>query len=725
MKAKKETFRLTVLAAAMMVALPCLAVETEGNVVNLGTTVTATPEPSYEGKTVTIDVTGTHGISASGTVDFKAADLAINGDKMGIVASGAGNTANVTADNIAINTDGQGIYAHVGGKVDIKATNLTVNTESFGIMVQNNTELAERPDGTAVVNIDAANTNITAGVGGIAAFSNGQVNISGNLTIDAPVAIGTRGNAEVNINQDGNSKVVLNGDITFITPGSGNLSGDIIDSTVNLNLTGEGSSWTGNVQKDYAISSDGAINRGGVNLVLSDNAQWNATAAEPESSVGGTAEYQGIRTLKMDKGVITTEKAGQVVAVDTLSGSGGTFNVASGINDAGDGIETAKLQVANVADGNTHIDANLASSSDEIVKATGGDKEKIKQIFSDIVEVENVEDDSTLTTTAKFQEGDVTGELSSTTTVDKDGMVTTEVKEAKNSVADGLQKIAAMNYLTFRAQMNDVSKRMGDLRSMPQSDGAWGRVIAGQSEYKSIHNTYQTLQIGADKKIDNFYVGATASYTDGDGSLRNGSTDDKNYGFGLYGGWMGDDGQYVDVIVKRQKFESDFDLYSLSGNKASGSYDTWGTSASVEYGWRLGIGNSAYYVEPQAEFMFGHLNGVSYKTSNGVKVKQDGIDSAVGRAGIAAGWVSPDKTGSAYVKASVLHDWEGDADTRTSKDGISQRYTEEMGGTWGEFALGGTFNITKNLAAYGEVETTVGNPVRTTYQVSGGIRYSF
>ena len=50
---------------------------------------------------------------------------------------------------------------------------------------------------------------------------------------------------------------------------------------------------------------------------------------------------------------------------------------------------------------------------------------------------------------------------------------------------------------------------------------------------------------------------------------------------------------------------------------------------------------------------------------------------------------------------------------------------EDMGGTWGEFALGGTWNINKNLAAYGEVETTAGNPVRTTYQVSGGIRYSF
>ena len=282
-----------------------------------------------------------------------------------------------------------------------------------------------------------------------------------------------------------------------------------------------------------------------------------------------------------------------------------------------------------------------------------------------------------------------------------------------------------MNFLTFRAQINDVSKRMGDLRTMPQADGMWARAIAGQSEYKSIHNTYQTLQIGGDKRIGNIYVGGTASYTDGEGKLDNGSTDDKNWSFGLYGGWIADDGQYIDIIIKRHKLDTDFDLHTQSGTGVNGRYHTWGTSASVEYGWRLGIADTDYYIEPQAELMIGHLNGVSHTTNIGTNIKQEGIDTAVGRVGIAAGWISPEKTGSAYLKASVLHDWEGDAKTRVSNKKAMRSYTEDMGGTWGEFALGGTWNINKSLAAYGEVETTAGNPVRTTYQVSGGIRYSF
>ena len=317
----------------------------------------------------------------------------------------------------------------------------------------------------------------------------------------------------------------------------------------------------------------------------------------------------------------------------------------------------------------------------------------------------------------------VTGAITAKT--DENGnIITSSVTEKTNTVMSSLMNISANNFLVFRSQMNDLDKRMGDLRTLPQADGIWARAIAGQSEYKQIHNTYQTLQIGADKRIGNLLVGATASYTDGDGTLNNGSSDDKNYTFGLYGSWLGDDGQFVDVIVKRHRLESEYDLAYTSGDRAKGSMDTSGTSLSVEYGWRLGIADTDFYIEPQAEFMYGHLNSVGYTTSNGVRISQDAIKTAVGRLGIAAGWVSPDKTGSAYIKASVLNDWDGDAKISATK-GRTVTLHEDMGGTWGEFALGGTWNINKNLAAYGEVETTAGNPVRTTYQVSGGIRYSF
>ena len=319
-------------------------------------------------------------------------------------------------------------------------------------------------------------------------------------------------------------------------------------------------------------------------------------------------------------------------------------------------------------------------------------------------------------------EGDIIGQLEVLT--DAQGNMV-QVSEQKNRVMESLKDIGINNFLSFRAQMNDLDKRMGDLRTMPNTDGAWARLIAGQSQYQSNHNTYKTLQVGVDHRIGSFVLGGMASYTDGDGTLKQGSTDDTLYSFGLYGAWMNEDGQFVDVTLKRHHVASDYDLHYLGGQKAKGSFDTSGTSLSAEYGWRLGITNTNYYIEPQVELMYGHLNRFNYKTSNGVKIEQDAMKTFVGRLGVAAGWVSPDKAGSAYAKISVLNDWEGDADSKAKKDNTSRRYHEDMGGTWVEYALGGTYNLTKHLSAYGELETTSGSPTRTTYQVSAGLRWSF
>ena len=116
-----------------------------------------------------------------------------------------------------------------------------------------------------------------------------------------------------------------------------------------------------------------------------------------------------------------------------------------------------------------------------------------------------------------------------------------------------------------------------------------------------------------------------------------------------------------------------------------------------------------------------------HTTNVGTNIKQEGIRHRRGKSGNRGRMdIAGQRQEAPTSKPAVLHDWEGDAKTRVSNKKVAcAAYTEDMGGTWGEFALGGTWNINKSLAAYGEVETTAGNPVRTTYQVSGGIRYSF
>ncbi len=735
----------TLLAAALAAAMPYVAMASD-----IGTV-------TVDGIVQSVDMT-----ASQVTVGENASIVVINGgDNRGILVDVQGNEATVLGSDITVTSDTSetirasnngvvnlgdsntktidltgpdtGLLALTGGQINVQTEKLMISGGDYGIWAQNNTQTEIAPDGASSITINATDTVINADASGIVAFSNGQIEINGNLTVNASNVLDVRGYSTININQSGTGTVVLNGDIFFETPGSNYNSGSIIDATVNLILTGENSSWTGNVAKGYPSGREntdgqndvGAVSGTGLNLTLSNGAQWNPTVITDsvDNNTSTSVESMALTNLILNNGVININDVNQTVNVQNMQGSGGTINVAAQANSDGT-LQAASLKVGSAVD-SSEIGGGVAGSASGhlTVNYMGIDADDLgADTAAAMIQLANNIQAEGATQTQIVAEGDVVGAVLAH--VDANGSVST-VTESKNSVMDSLHQIAQNNFLVFRSQMNDMDKRMGDLRTMPQASGMWARAIAGQSEYRSMHNTYQTLQIGADRRIGNFLIGATASYTDGDGSLKNGSTDDKNYSFGLYGGWLGDDGQFVDVTLKRHHTQSDYDLYYTRGEKVGGSMHTSGTSLSVEYGRRFNIASTNYYFEPQVELMYGHLDSADYTTGNGVRINQDAIESLVGRLGIAAGWISPEKTGSAYIKASVLNDWEAKSDIRASKNGISRKYSEDMGGTWGEFALGGTWNINKSLAAYGEMETTVGNPVRTTYQVSAGVRYSF
>ncbi len=124
--------------------------------------------------------------------------------------------------------------------------------------------------------------------------------------------------------------------------------------------------------------------------------------------------------------------------------------------------------------------------------------------------------------------------------------------------------------------------------------------------------------------------------------------------------------------------------------------------------------------------MFGHVWSADYTTSTGVNVEQDGADTLIGRAGFVLGLECPNQRGNAYVRASVLHDWKGDADFTFSKGGDARRtLTEELGGTWYEYGFGANFNVTKQIHGYADVEASSGGEVETDYRVNFGVRYSW
>ncbi len=290
----------------------------------------------------------------------------------------------------------------------------------------------------------------------------------------------------------------------------------------------------------------------------------------------------------------------------------------------------------------------------------------------------------------------------------------------------------------WRIEGNNVMKRMGELRSGTEAGkgGVWARYYRGElsadSNYdSSFSQDYTGFQGGIDKVQDykggKLYTGIAVNRIDSNAGYTAGSGDLSSTGVGLYGSWLGSKGHYLDVIARGSKLTNDFKLVDLSGNAAKADYDTWAYGISAEYGYRQDL-NAGCFVEPQAELSLGHISRVDYTTSNGVSIRQDGVNSAIVRLGFLGGkeFSIGGRPSNAYVKASLLHDFGGNGGS-TGYYGIKSlaMQTGDLTGSWYEIGLGANLGIAKNSNLYFDALKTFNGMVRTDWQFNAGLRFTF
>lgn len=290
----------------------------------------------------------------------------------------------------------------------------------------------------------------------------------------------------------------------------------------------------------------------------------------------------------------------------------------------------------------------------------------------------------------------------------------------------------------WRIEGNNVMKRMGELRSGTEAGkgGVWARYYRGElsadSNYdSSFSQDYTGFQGGIDKVQDykggKLYTGIAVNRIDSNAGYTVGSGDLSSTGVGLYGSWLGSKGHYLDVIARGSKLTNDFKLVDLSGNAAKADYDTWAYGISDEYGYRQDL-NAGWFVEPQAELSLGHISRVDYTTSNGVSIRQDGVNSAIVRLGFLGGkeFSIGGRPSNAYVKASLLRDFGGNGGS-TGYYGIKSlaMQTGDLTGSWYEIGLGANLGITKNSNLYFDALKTLNSTVRTDWQFNAGLRFTF
>lgn len=640
----------------------------------------------------------------------------------------------ITAKDVSISASGKsaiGVFSlNEGSSISIKGGSVSVTAtgeEAAALQVQNNTQDKNAPTNASSVAIDADNITVTSDHIGIASFSNGQMNINGNLTVNAKNALDVRGHSTTNINTAENHSTVLNGDIVFETPATpqnSHDSGNIIDANVNVKLTGKDSSWTGCAYQEYktndtdseykhVIEMDTQPYQGnvtGFKLTMADGASWNMTGDsfvnDVKASSGSTIHVgSNVKTANMQNVTLndaTIDLAGDQQTVNVTKKLLGNGTIATNSLDN-------KLTAADAADADITV-----KGSGDIADQIAGDSAVAQKLAGVAVN----EEGKSIAKSLKTDAGVIAGEYSAQ--VDENGNVVNEVK-SQNQTNLSISKLGALSLMTWRQENNDMNKRLGEIRDSQGEQGIWARMSRGEAKYgaQGVKNQYNYYQLGYDHKIaDDWILGGAFTYTDGENNLVGGSGTNKNTGFAVYGSNLRDDGSFIDLIAKYAHMKNDFDTI---GGVGIGEYSTNGYALSAEYGKRFQ--QDGFWIEPQAELTYGKVSSADFTTSEGAKVHQDSLDSLVGRLGFSLG--KDVKAGNVYVRASYLYDFKGDVAMRMSNGVASDTYDQDFGGSWWEFGVGTNLNFGKDMHFYFDVERTEGGKVDTPWQWNAGVRLSF
>ena len=677
--------------------------QVDGNALALGIDANNSANVNVTGDAVNIVAKSTEGatginVANQGQVNVKAQDLAIQAegnDARGVNVSTNGNVVLGTADsNIAIDVTGKknaiGLATFEHGKSVVNGKNFVVNAvgdDSLGVHVQNNGTGEKK----AQVDLNAENTVIKAD-NALGAYSEGKLNVNGNIYTEAKNALIVRGFSEVNINTENkNNLVQLNGNINFNVTNDGN-SGLLADADVNIQLTNKDSYLNGNIIKTQDGNPDEHIDMhvDGMKLTLSNGGTWNS---DKDSFVND---------LILDGGIVSMNGSQQNITADNVTGNSGLVHT----NDLNN-----QLHVDKIADNTEIVVQGNGAIADQIFQ----DKANADKLAGVVV---GGADNAVLTDKVTTEEGVIGGAFEGT--VDKDGHVVGGI-QAQNTFNMGVSDMASVSLMAWRAENDDMNQRLGELRDSKGEHGIWTRMVKGESEYGAITNKYTKYELGYDEKLstnEHWTVGAAISYTDGDSSFAKGSGENTHKGLSVYGSYLADDGSYVDLIAKYAKLEHEFDVL---GGIGKGDYEANGYSVSAEYGKRFTKDNG-FWVEPQVQLSYGKVGAVSYATANAI-AEQDGMDSLVGRVGFRMG--KDFAQGNVYAKASYLYDFDGETSVTMRKGSLADTYGQDLGGGWWEVGVGTNVALSDASYLYLDVERTYGGEVETPWQWNVGLRYSF
>ena len=726
-------------------------VDSGENTLNLNGGNTGVGVKAEGGKTADIkgnaNITGKTGVVADGAGSkvLLSGNSNITAEGDGIVASGGGIVEAAGITNVTAGAGGKAVRAGAGSSVSLQSGKLKGDVEADGGTVslreaktEGNAAAAAggsinltdgSVSGAATADngtIETENTNVVNGAsalnGGKLKLRNGK--ISGGVKTDAGSA------ADVVMDRAGNA---LKGDAsgegqTDITlSNGGNWDGNSAGSGKTQVKVGNGSTWTGtSMNSNTDVDLEGKWKQTGnskVRKLISNNGVLDKTASESGNTDIGKLSGRLSLIYAHDKTnptkvlggstFVATADAGSTVdmitdnaGLDTNSDKAADKNKVSEVLNAMAG----KLQYTGYQNGERNLKGKLRIAEGLTSSSAG------------------------LKTEALSFKRDGRGYFDYTPA--KPNKPEIETGDYETSIMSSTRSALTSSILVWRNDMNDMYKRMGDLRIGAES-GLWARAYGGRISYDAnnayMKNSYWAAQVGIDKRLaSGWHVGGAFGYNDGSATYRyGGKGDPKLYTLAAYATRVSEDGQYVDVIAKAGKLSNKFTAYNKYSapalrNYVEGKYDTYGYGISAEYGKKIRMGKG--FVTPQAELTWSRLSSDSFDAAapsgESMRVNQSSVNSLIGRLGVVAG-VESDK-GNFYAKASLFHEFDGDGHILFSEPGkTGKRSSFSLKDTWAEIALGGNYYLSPRSMIYADFTKSFGGDYKVDWRINAGIRFSF
>ncbi|MBI0182295.1 autotransporter outer membrane beta-barrel domain-containing protein [Snodgrassella sp. W8158] len=283
--------------------------------------------------------------------------------------------------------------------------------------------------------------------------------------------------------------------------------------------------------------------------------------------------------------------------------------------------------------------------------------------------------------------------------------------------------VSAQLHQADSLMLGDMHKRIGATPT-PDERMSWGRVIANRSDIRQngTANTrskgnYSGLQVGSDIWSNNgLRIGGYLGYLHGNLDVNGfasgingkvGKNSTKSYFLGAYGNYTRDNGAYMDVVLQGARHNVDIKPDGTSNSKQKGH----GVTASIEVGQPFAIGSSSWKFEPQAQIIHQWLDLNDTDISGNTTVKQDHDNAWLFRLGgrlegnyqVNKGVLHP------YARVNFFYSPNGANHTTFKTKAASTTLNAGASHANTEMAIGGSYDITDKVKAYGEIGHTWSN----------------